>query len=460
MVNRQIRFPVELWVAICGLLSPKDQRSLATSCKRLFAIVYLNPPSTVARVDKYGVTSTVVHVNGSHATTKKWSRKDRLYLRSATDVHWSGNRGGRAEKWRFQAMLSVLLTTPNIRFLSLSNVDINETQQAIIFGISALRTLEVESCVFDPSTKPLPLSRVNALKCVRTDLQTIRRLLTLLATTVESLDVLYDGGTIGSTLQDGLIELPKLSSFTMKDQRGAAGLAILNTFNQYKSITTICITFEHNPPKVSFHHSDLPALRNVTCDQDLAVSLIPQRPVTTYGETRSTREGGRKRLFNSLSKTRAKITNLKLLVPFEFYSLLPSLATSLHHLEQLTLRGGGHDTDWLERYALNGRQTFNTPGAVVATLPKLKRITCWVDKHMSTAFPLEVVVKIWVIPVCPALEVFECLTFSCTPNFEDDWLTESARVWKVRRLPDRSWERQGPPPIPTPVPAKKLGAVP
>ena len=52
-----------------------------------------------------------------------------------------------------------------------------------------------------------------------------------------SLKVDYYGDPIGSTLQDGLIELPELSSFTMKDQQGAAGLAILNTFNQYKSIT-------------------------------------------------------------------------------------------------------------------------------------------------------------------------------------------------------------------------------
>ena len=411
----------------------------------------------MVRVDKDGVTSTVAYVHGGYLTSKGWSRKDRLYLRSATEVHWRGRYRDRAEKRRFQAILSVLLTTPNIRLLSLYGSVINEAQQAIIFGISTLRTLEVESCVFDPSTKPLPLSHVNALKCVDIDLQTIRRLLTLLATTVESLDVLYGYGTSGSILQDRLIGLPKLSSFTMKDQRGAAGLAILNTFNQYKSITTICITFGHNPPKVSFHHSDFPSLRNVTCNQDFAVSLIPQRPVTTYVETRSTGERGRKRLFDSLSKTRAKITNLQLLVPFEFYSLLPSLATSLQHLEQLTIRRREHDTDWLERYALNGQRPFNTPGAV-ATLSKLKRITCWVDKYMSTDFLLNEVVKNWAIPVCPALEVFECLFFPYSTYFEADWLPEPTRAWKVRRLPDGSWERQGPPPIPTPIPAKKLGA--
>ena len=407
----------------------------------------------MVHVDTYGVRSTVVHVNGAYVKGG-WTRKDRLRLRSATDVHWRGMYRDRAEKRRFQAILSVLHTTPNVRLLSLYRSPINEAQQAIIFGISTLRTLEVESCVFDPSTKPLPLSCVNALKFVCTDLQTIRRLLTLLATTVESLEVIDYDGTIGSTLQGWLIELPKLSSFTMKDQRGAVGLAILNTFNQYKSITNVCITFKVNPPKVSFHHSDFPALRNVTCDQDLAVSLIPQRPVTTYVETRSTQERGRDGLLNALSKTRAKITNLKLLVPFEFFSLLPPLAASLQHLEQLTFKRRDRDTGWLERY---GQRSFNTPGAVVATLPKLKRITCWVDHNMSTVL-LEEVVKTWVIPFCPALEAFECL---CLSSFNSRYFhfgqpsePEPDQTWKTRRLPDGSWERQGPPPIPTPIPAK------
>ena len=248
-------------------------------------------------------------------------------------------------------------------------------------------------------------------------------------------------------------------SLTMKEQQGATGLIILNTFNQYRSITTICITFEDNLEEVSFHHSDFPALHNITCNQDLAVSLIPWQPVTTYVETRCYWERGHERLFNSLSKTRAKITNLKLLVPFEFYSLLPSLATSLHHLEQFTLWGGDHDRGWLEQYALYAQQPFNTRGAVVATLPNLKWITCWVNEYKSKGFLLNEIVKTWMIPVCLVLEVFECLYFSCIPNFVDDWQPESARVWKVRRLPDGSWERHGPLPIPTPVPAKKLGAV-
>ena len=246
---------------------------------------------------------------------------------------------------------------------------INEAQQAVIFGISTLRTLEIHSCRFDPSTKPLPLSRVNALKFAQTDVHLIRRLLTLLAAMVESLEVDYYGDPIGSTLQDGLVELPRLSSFTMKCRQRADGPAILDTFSQYKSITTICITSDCYLPKDSFHHSDFPALRNVTCDQDLAVSLIPQRPVTTYVEIRSGREGGRERLLNSLSKTRAKITHLQLVGPAEFYLLLPSLATYLQHLEQLTIKGFIRGTGSLERYAHCGRWPFNTPGGVVATLP-------------------------------------------------------------------------------------------
>ena len=399
------------------------------------------------KIDNYRVIST------------GWKRKDRLHLRSATEVHWRGLQRTWAENWRLHAILSVLPTIPNIRLLSLYGANINEAQQAIIFGISTLRTLVVQLCWFHPSTKPLPLSRVNALKFVNTSVQIIRRLLTLVASTVESLDVTYYGDPIGSTLQDGLVELPKLSSITMKCRQQADGLAILDTFNQYKSITTIHILFDRSLPEVSFHHSDFPALRNVTCNHKLAVSLIPQRPVTAYVEIHSMR-GGRGKLLNSLSETRAKITHLKIVVSDEFYSLLPSLATSLPHLEQLTLRGLHRDTRWFEPDVLSGQPSFNTPGAVDATLPKLKWVTYWVANYLLTDFPLEKVAETSLVPVCPALEVFECLSFTvCTPEFVSASLPEPTRAWKARRLPDGSWERQGPPPIPTPVPTKKLGAV-
>ena len=66
LVNRQIRIPVVLWVAFCGLLCPKDQRSPAEaeSCAYIFSIV-------------------LVRATG-------WKRKDRLHHRSATEVHCSG----------------------------------------------------------------------------------------------------------------------------------------------------------------------------------------------------------------------------------------------------------------------------------------------------------------------------------------------------------------------------------
>ena len=311
-----------------------------------------------------------------------------------------------------------------------------------------------------PSTKPLPLSRVIALKCVYTGVQTIRHLLTLLATTVESFEIAYYDDPIGPTLQDGMIELPKLSSFTMKCRQQSDGLAILDTFNQYKSITTIHIHFFRSLPEVSFHHSDFPALRSVKCDRNLAVSLIPQRPVTTYVETHSIRVRFGE-LFNSLSKTRANITNLNIVVSDEFYPFLPSIAASVPHLEHLTLRSLHYDMCWFEPNVLSGRLPFNTPGSVVATLPKLKSVTYCVANHFYTDIRLQKILRTILTPVCPALEMFECLFFAAfTPEFASPSLPEPTREWKVRRLPDGSWERQGPPPIPTHAPAKKLSAVP
>ena len=128
-------------------------------------------------------------INNYRVVSTGWKHKDRVHLRWVTDVHWSGLERSWFERRRLHALLSALPTVPYIRLLSLFDADINEAQQAFIFGIPTLRKLEICFCRIHPSTKPLPLSSINALKISRIDVQTIRRLLTLLATTVESLEV-------------------------------------------------------------------------------------------------------------------------------------------------------------------------------------------------------------------------------------------------------------------------------
>jgi len=65
------------------------------------------------------------------------------------------------------------------------------------------------------------------------------------------------------------------------------------------------------------------------------------------------------------------------------------------------------------------------------------------------------------MPVCPVLEEFECV-YSAAPSyfFPLYQLPEPTRAWKVRTLPDGGWERQGPPPIPIPIPASTLHVAP
>ena len=392
-------------------------------------------------------------IDNSRVISTGSASKDRLPLRSATEVHWSWRKHDSVETRRLHAVLSILPTLPYIRLLSLYHADINHAQQAIIFGLSTLRTLVVHTCRFHPPKKRLPISGVTDLRLTNTDMQTTRRLLTILATTVESLELIYYGDPIVSTLQDGLIELPKISSFAMVCHHQAHGLAIWDTFNQYKSITTIYIPFHHYLPEVSFHHSVLPALRHVTCSQNLAVTLIPQRPVTTYVEARSRPEGGRGRLLNSLSKARAKITNLKISVSDHLYSLLLSLATSLLDLEQLSLSCYRNGVVWLGASPPDHLLWYNPPGAAPVILPKLKWVTILLgdDQFKPPYMSSEWLRNKYFIPVCPALEVFECL---CVPfyNLECNFVLppEPDRAWMTRRLPDGSWERQGPPPIPSP----------
>ena len=394
-----------------------------------------------------------------------WKRRDRLHLRSATQVLWRGLKQNWAEKWRLHTILSVLPTIPNIQLLSLQNADINEAQQVIIFGLLSLRTLVVRSCRFHLLASPLPLSHVTALKLAHNDLQTTRHLLTIFAATVETLEVDYFDRTIGQVLQGGFIELPKLSTFAIKYQVSRTRSAILDTLKRCTSITTICILLHDNLAVMSLHHSDLPALRSVTCDHRLAMRLIPKRPVTTYVEVVSSKEERSWMLRNALSQTSAQITSLKLLVPDKFYSILPSLASSLQYLEQLTLTSAYTDMLLLGARPpnhLSEQELHNSPGAPAVILPKLKWVAIWVDYYLfiHTEYPPDRLLKECFIPVCPALEMFECLGVLHCPRFQFGWLPEAKKAWKARRLPDGSWEQQGPPPIPTYVPTKKLYTVP
>ena len=403
----------------------------------------------MVKIDKYRQRST------------GWKRKLPLRLRSATEVHWSGSKHDPFENPRLHAVISVLPIIPNIRLLSLWYANVNEEQQAIIFGLSTLRTLVADSCYFHPWTNPILRSHVTSLKLVRGATETTRSLLTMFATTIEDLDV--DAYPTRYIHDGGLIKLPKLSTITFTRDHSALawGQIILNTLKRYTSITTLHILCFFTLFDVSFHHSDLPALRSLTCCHWLALYLIPERPVTTYVEVWSDSEEEPWRLLDILSKAHPGVANLKLFAPKNICSLLPSLAAALQHLEQLTIMLWHPEKVYRLPDHLSGKPLHNPPGAGTVMLPKLKRMTIWVDGRENTGFSLaEWLLKECFIPVSPVLEEFECLY--CVSSIIAYRLPEPRRAWNLRRLPDGSWERQGPPPIPIPIPtpASTLGVAP
>jgi len=392
-----------------------------------------------------------------------------MHLRAAAEMHWNGWCKDSNENLQLHVVLSILPIFPNIRLLSLIYADINEAQQVIIFGLPTLRTLVVRSCCFHPSTNPMPHSYVTALKLAYNDVRTTRYLLSVFASTVEDLEVDSSDSTVSCFLLGGLIALPKVSTFTMTPGSKACR-ASFGTLKRYSSITTLHILFNLNLSDMSLHHLDLPALRSLTCHRQLAGHLIPKRPVTTYVEVGYELEEKPQRLLESLSKTRARITNLKLFVSDNFCLLSPSFATSLQHLEQLTLRLCSPKRVYLLPHyflpvtglgRLSGFPFHNHFGVGAAMLPKLRWVTFCVDEHDYTGFCSEGFLKDCLMPVCPVLEEFECLYFSVhSYRFPLYQLPEPTRAWKVRRLPGGSWERQGPPPIPIPTPVSTLGAAP
>jgi hypothetical protein len=435
LIDGKIRLPVELWVTICCFLSPRDRRSLAESCTRLFSIVHSSAPFNIVKIDNRLTKST------------GWKCKDRLYLRSAAEVHWSGSTRNWAEWARLHIVLSILPTIPNIRLLSLRGANINGAYQAVIFGIISLRILRVHSCRFFPTTRPLPVSHITVLRVADTSVQTHRYLLEVLATNLEAIEVSGFNETIDSALQDGLVAFPKLSSFVMACRNiFVSSLGTLKVLSPYTSITTLCIFTEYTIPDLpSFDRSFLPALRSLTCRCKLATALIPGRPVTTYVEVRCHPHGHYHGFFDALSKSSARVTSLHLFAR-DLSSTLPLSDFSCQYLEQLTIEC--HCSS--KYFPISGGWLHRPPRALV--FPKLKRVQIWARCQKligrPPAFMYQRLLQQWFIPICPALEVFECLLARFIEYVDFSRTPEPELEWKMRRLSDGRWEQQGTPPIP------------
>lgn len=76
-----------------------------------------------------------------------------------------------------------------------------------------------------------------------------------------------------------MVELARLTTFTMKYYEYGTSQTILDTFKRYTPMEILCILFDPNLSDISFS----PPLR-FTCDHHPAVDLIPKLPTTTHVE--------------------------------------------------------------------------------------------------------------------------------------------------------------------------------
>jgi hypothetical protein len=188
----------------------------------------------------------------------------------------------------------------------------------------------------------------------------------------------------------------------------------------------------------------------------VALKLKPEQPVIVHVEFRSTihplfSTHELNDLLAALSKTRAQVTSLKMLVPDHLYSLLPALASTCQHLEHLTIKFC-HTPEHCSRTHASDhllRQSFCTPpGAMAAVLFNLKSVEIWAEHDYPFLFIYERLLKEKFVPICPALVLFECVCTLLPFSFELDEPPEPRQAWKARRLSGGNWEQQGPPPIP------------
>ena len=66
----------------------------------------------------------------------------------------------------FRVMLQSLIHCPQLRHLSISNIDVDPPQQGVILTLPQLRTLSLKAAQFTPTSQAMPVSSINKLRFV------------------------------------------------------------------------------------------------------------------------------------------------------------------------------------------------------------------------------------------------------------------------------------------------------
>ena len=256
----------------------------------------------------------------------------------------------------FRVMLQSLMHCPQLRRLSISNIDVAPPQQEVILTLPHLQTLSLKAAQFIPTSRAMPVSSINKLRFVHdpeieraryhiTHAPYVEYLVTQLAASLTTIEFTTSTRHFSYPLfSNSIPHLPHLPHLTTVVQAYPSSFAdkdLLPFLRKNPSVTTLS-TYIANKEHWPFSDMGfLPRLQTLICRPIIAEALIPGRPVRTYHQQgeyfRPCAGGGIARLLPCLAQGSAVagLTELQLATWATLEQFLGVLEKSLPRIQRL-----------------------------------------------------------------------------------------------------------------------------
>ena len=369
-------------------------------------------------------------------------------------------------------LLHSLLHSPQLRLLSISNIDVAPPQQEIILTLPHLQVLSLKAAQFIPTSRAMPVSSLTTLRFVHdpeieraryyiTHAPYVGYLVTHLAASLTTIEFTMSARHFSYSLFSNAIpHLPHLPHLTTVMQAYPSSFAdkdLLPFLLKNPSVTTLS-TYISNSDHWPFQDMTfLPRLQTLTCHPIIAEALIPGRPVRTYHQQleylRPCSYPGIASLLPRLAQgsTVAGLTELQLVTWLTLKQFLVMLVQSLPRIQRIHIWLDGEKVYNVPHPAFDGYSPHDIhPNSLapktIGPFPTLKDIRVFFDKEPKQALLLDTCrsfFRDWIEPACPVLQT--ALIAAGTPyndmrgeEFEPGYylrLERQAGVWEELRSP-------------------------